>query len=143
MFHYGLRLLVLKIRINSVKSFNLHHQWKARFEKCRFTHLCPCQTWAKENSEQENSARFHFKVSALPREMESNLTGLKRVEFKPSKNWHWTCKGRGCTTKNSKRQLKFFIKDEVHFGSVAQREMIKGSNVPRVKDVTKEPPEDL
>lgn len=87
MFHYGLRLLVLKIRINSVKSFNLHHQWKARFEKCRFTHLCPCQTWAKENSEQENSARFHFKVSALPREMESNLTGLKRVEFKPSKNW--------------------------------------------------------
>ena len=73
--------------------------------------------------------------------MESNLTGLKRVDFKPSKidNLNWTCKGRGCTTKNSKRQLKILIKDEVHFGSVAQREMIKGSNVPRVKDVTKEP----
>ena len=31
-----------------------------------------------------------------------------------------------------------FVPREVHFGSVAQREMIKGSNVPRVKDVTKE-----
>ena len=26
----------------------------------------------------------------------------------------------------------------MHFGSVAQREMIKGSNVPRVKDLTKD-----
>lgn len=112
MFHYGLRLLVLKIRINSVNSFNLHHQWKARFEKCRFTHLCPCQTWAKANSEQENSARFHFKFSPLPREMESNLTGLKRVDFKPSKidNLNWTCKGRGCTTKKFKKATQNFYK---------------------------------
>ena len=45
--------------------------------------------------------------------------------------------------KFKKATQDFYIKDEVHFGSVAQREMIKGSNVPRVKDVTKEPPEDL